>query len=585
MLPVWNLSDLYTGTDDPRVASDLKRLKTGCCDFARRFKGKTALLEPAEFGQALQFYEALCELDGRLSSYAQLLQAENISDEHSARFAQEIREKSAEAGAEILFFPLETAALNDLETARLLSDETVARYRPYLENLRLYRPHNLNQDVEQILMEKDTVSNSAFVRVFDETMAAVSVPIRDEKLTLTQALNLFNSADRELRREAGAATAAELNARLPLITLTYNTLVKDKQLEDKWRRYETPASFRHLSNRLEPEVVEAMTGAVRESYASTAHRYYRLKAKWLKLDRLEHFDRNAPAFPHVRERTYTWDEAVETVSGAYRGFSETFYETALPFFEQGWIDAAPRPGKAQGAFAHSTVPSVHPYLLMSFLGKTRDVMTLAHELGHGIHQRLSARQGYLMAHSPLTFAETASVFGEMLTFRALLDQEKDPEIRRMLTAQKVEDMINTVVRQTAFHQFETTVHNERRNGELSSGRLAEIWHTVQQESLGDAFRFTPEYDPYWSYISHFFHSPFYVYAYAFGDCLVNALYTVYQETDDKAGFVEKYTHMLTLGGTQTHRDMLAPFGLDATDRNFWKKGLKVLEDFIDELEE
>lgn len=585
MLPSWNLSDLYTGPQDKRLQEDLKKLEEKSLSFAASYQGKLAGLTAEDFGQTLINYEHICELDGRIGSHAQLLLSENITDETNSRFAQEIREKSADIGTQILFFPLEINELPEDTIHLFFKNEKVSKYRPYIENLRLYRPHDLKQEIEKILMEKETVSGAAFVRVYDETIADISVPLNGEPLTLTQALNLFNSQDRTIRKDAGTAISTELNKRLPLITLTYNTLLKDKQLEDKWRRYETPASFRHLSNRLEPEVVQALTEAIRESYGKTAHRYYRLKAKWLKLDKLEHYDRNAPAFPDIQERTYTWEEAVETVLTAYKGFSEGFYTTALPFFEKGWIDAAPRTGKAQGAFAHSTVPSVHPYLLMSFLGKTRDVMTLAHELGHGVHQRLSARQGYLMAHSPLTFAETASVFGEMLTFRSILAKETDEKRRRQLLAQKTEDMINTVIRQIAFYQFETKAHNERKNGELPKQRIAEIWQEVQSESLGDIFNFTSEYDPYWSYISHFFHSPFYVYAYAFGDCLVNSLYTVYQETDDKADFVKKYTHMLTLGGTQTHKEMLAPFGLEASDKTFWQKGLKVLEGFIDELED
>lgn len=583
--PVWNLADLYKSIDDDKLSGDLKTLLSRAAAFQQKYQGKLGTLSPAGFAEALNEYESICELDAKLSSFAQLKASENISDENKAQFAQKIREISAEAGAEILFFPLEINALDDERTAAFLSDENVKKYVPYIENVRLYKSHDLSAEIERILMEKDTVSNAAMVRIYDETIAAMKVPLDGKNMTLTEALNTFFSPDAALRKSAGKAVADTLNKDLPLISTIYNTLIKDKQLEDKWRHYDTPASFRHLSNRLEPEVADAMVDAVRESYADTAHRYYRYKAKMMGVKKLNHYDRNAPVFLNVTEKSYTWDEAVDTVLTAYRNFSPLFYETALPFFENGWIDAEPREGKAQGAFAHSTVPSVHPYLLMSFLGKTRDIMTLAHELGHGIHQRLAAPKGFLSMHAPLTFAETASVFGEMLTFRSLLEKEKDGAVRRMLTAQKAEDMINTVIRQTAFYRFETIVHAERKNTELSRRRLAEIWHSVQQESLGDAFVFTEEYDPYWSYISHFFHTPFYVYAYAFGDCLVNALYSVYCETDDKEDFVRKYTAMLAAGGTQTHREMLQPFGLDAADKNFWKKGLNVLKGFIDELEQ
>lgn len=583
-LPSWSLDDLYKGKDDPALAKDLKKLRAESEDFKNAYQGKLKGLSATDFGEALARYEAVCELDGRLSSYARLLLSENVSDEDNARFAQKIREETAEAGVLTLFFALEINELSEAELKRLSAGESVKKYAPYIENVRLYKPHDLPPETERILAEKDTVSSAAFIRVYDETIAAMNVSLNGKQTTLTEALDAFFSPDRTLRKEAGAEIAKTLNKDLPLISMTYNTLMKDKQLEDKWRHYETPASFRHLSNRLEPEVVGAMIDAVTESYADTAHRYYRYKAKRLGLEKLAHYDRNAPAFPEIKEHSYTWDEAVETVLCAYKDFSPVFYETALPFFKNGWIDAAPRAGKAQGAFASSTVPSAHPYLLMSFLGKTRDVMTLAHELGHGIHQRLAAPNGYLQMHAPLTFAETASVFGEMLTFRSLLEKETNRAARQMMIAQKTEDMINTVIRQTAFYKFETIAHNERKNGELSRARLCEIWQSVQRESLGDAFEFDKEYDPYWSYISHFFHSPFYVYAYAFGDCLVNALYAVYQETDDKKGFVEKYTEMLASGGTKTHRELLKPFGLDASDKNFWKMGLNVLKGFINELE-
>jgi len=376
---------------------------------------------------------------------------------------------------------------------------------------------------------------------------------------------------------------AALAEREKLLALITNTLAKDKAVEDEWRHYPKPTSFRNLSNMVEDEVVEALVASVRENYGRLSHRYYKLKAKWLGLEKLEHWDRNAP-LPKDVDRAIPWAEAKGIVLEAYAAFSPDLAETIKPFFERNWIDAAPRPGKSGGAFAHPTVPDVHPYVLMNYHGKARDVMTLAHELGHGAHQVLARSQGYFLSGTPLTLAETASVFGEMLTFRQLLEAETDAAARRLLLASKVEDMLNTVVRQIAFYTFEQRVHEERRSGELLPERLGEIWLDVQTESLGSAFNFTPDYKNFWAYIPHFIHSPFYVYAYAFGDCLVNALYGAYAETSDKAAFRAEYKRMLEAGGVKRHKELLAPFGLDASDPGFWTKGLDVISGFIDELE-
>ncbi|MBY0431093.1 MAG: M3 family oligoendopeptidase, partial [Rhodospirillales bacterium] len=360
-----------------------------------------------------------------------------------------------------------------------------------------------------------------------------------------------------------------------------NTLIKDKEIEDRWRNYARPTSHRNLLNQVEDEVVDALVQAVKGAFSSLAHRYYRLKAKWFQVDRLNYWDRNAP-LPDDDDRRFTWEEARDTVLSAYAAFSPDLAAIGRKFFDNPWIDAPVRPGKSPGAFAHPTVPSAHPYLLVNFLGKSRDVMTLAHELGHGVHQVLAADQGQLMADTPLTLAETASVFGEMLTFRAMLDKETDPRRRRIMLAGKVEDMLNTVVRQVAFYEFERRLHEDRRRGELSAERIGEIWMGVQGESLGPVMSFDEEYQHYWAYIPHFVHSPFYVYAYAFGDCLVNSLYDAYQK--GAPGFQQKYMDMLRAGGKYRHKELLAPFGLDATDPAFWRRGLDIIVGFIDELE-
>ena len=439
----------------------------------------------------------------------------------------------------------------------------------------------MSDEVEKLLHEKEVTGRSAWSRLFDETIAGLQVTVRDEKLTVSSALNKLSDRDRGSRADAAAGISAAFAENARLFSLITNTLAKDKEIVDTWRSYTRPTSYRNRSNMVEDEVVDALVTAVTGDYARLSHRYYALKAKWLGLEKLEHWDRNAP-LPDDLDGTIPWDEARDRVLKAYGGFSPELAAVGKRFFDNAWIDAGLRPGKSGGAFAHPTVPSVHPYLLVNYHGKTRDVMTLAHELGHGVHQIMAGGQGYLMSGTPLTLAETASVFGEMMTFRALLDAETDPARRRIMLANKVEDMLNTVVRQVAFYQFETRLHDERRGGEILAERIGEIWMEIQTESLGPAFHFTEDYKVYWAYIPHFIHSPFYVYAYAFGDCLVNALYSVFQE--GHPGFEQKYLDMLKAGGTKRHKELLAPFGLDASDPAFWRRGLDVISGFIDELE-
>src|SRR5690606_800430 len=402
-----------------------------------------------------------------------------------------------------------------------------------------------------------------------------------EELPLEPTLNLMQHPDGEMRRKGAEALAETLNANMRLFTLITNTLAKDKEISDRWRKFEDVADSRHLANRVEREVVDALAQAVRDAFPRISHRYYAMKAKWLGMEKLNHWDRNAP-LPETPQAVISWNEAKDTVLSAYHGFSPEMADIAREFFDKGWIDAPVRPGKSSGAFAHPTVPSVHPYVMLNYLGKPRDVMTLAHELGHGVHQVLAGEQGALMSQTPLTLAETASVFGEMLTFRSMLERTDNKRERKAMIAQKVEDMINTVVRQIAFYEFERKVHVERRQGELTSEQLGQLWLSVQEDSLGPAVQLREGYETFWAYVPHFIHSPFYVYAYAFGDCLVNSLYAVYQNADK--GFQDKYFELLKAGGTKHHSELLAPFGLDATDPDFWSKGLSMIEGLIDELE-
>ncbi len=580
-LPRWDLSDLYAGLDDPAVKADLDAADRDARAFAEAYAGKIAALPGATVAQAIVEYERIEERLGRVMSFAQLLFSGDGTSSAIGQFMQSCSERATAISSHLIFFALELNRIDDIDLEQKLADPALAHWRPFLRDLRVFRPHQLSDEAEKLLHEKDLSGRQAWSRLFDETVAGLRVPFRGEELTVSDVLNKLSDRDRATREDAGHAIGETFGRNAKLFSLITNTLARDKEMSDTWRRYPRPGSARNRSNMVEDEVVDALVAAVTADYGRLSHRYYAMKAKWLGLDRLQHWDRNAP-LPDDEDRHIGWDEARNRVLSAYGAFSPELADVGRRFFDRPWIDATLRPGKSGGAFAHPTVPSAHPYLLLNYHGRTRDVMTLAHELGHGVHQVLASRQGYLQSGTPLTLAETASVFGEMLTFRALLDAETDPARRRIMLAAKVEDMLNTVVRQTAFYRFETLLHDERRGGELLPERIGAIWRQVQVESLGPAFEFTPEYDVFWAYVPHFVHSSFYVYAYAFGDCLVNALYAVFQ--DGHPGFQAKYLDMLRAGGTKRHRELLAPFGLDASDPAFWRRGLDVIAGFIDELE-
>jgi oligoendopeptidase F len=580
-LPEWNLADLYASPEDPKFAGDMKRGEELAKAFAEKYRGKLASLSGEGLAAALRDYEALSDLLGRTGSYAQLYYVGDTTDSQRGKFYGDASAKLTEISTLLLFFELELNRIDDAALEAAMKVPALAHYRPWIENLRMEKPYQLDDKLEELFLEKSQTSSSAFNRLFDETMAGLRFEVDGEMLSLEPTLNLMQSPDEAKRRKGSEALARTFGANIKLFTLITNTLAKDKDISDRWRGFKDISDARHLSNRVEPEVVAALVESVRRNYAQISHRYYRMKAKWLGKDKLMHWDRNAP-LPAEDTREVPWTEAQEMVLSAYGQFAPEMASIAKDFFDKRWIDAPSRPGKAPGAFAHPTVPSAHPYVLLNYLGKTRDVMTLAHELGHGVHQVLAAKQGALMASTPLTLAETASVFGEMLTFQAMLNKTTDPAKRKILLASKVEDMINTVVRQIAFYTFERKVHEARKQGELTPEQINAIWMAVQHESLGSAIEFGPGYETFWTYIPHFIHSPFYVYAYAFGDCLVNSLYARYRESEQ--GFQDKYFEMLKAGGTKHHSDLLRPFGLDAADPQFWDKGLSVISGMIDELE-
>ena len=584
-LPEWNLTDLYPGLDSSEFARDLERSKQDAEVFAKNYSGKlleTMERNPRDLAMAIAEYEQIEELMGRVMSYAGLVYAGDTSNPENAKFYGDAQENMTVAGSHLLFFTLEMNRIDDKKLKDAMTeDASLSYYEPWLSDLRKDKPYQLDDNLEQLLHEKSVTGRAAWNRLFDETMSSLRFTIDGEEYPVATALNFLQDTDRNKRKEAAQEVSRVLNENIRTFSLVTNTLAKDKEISDRWRGFEDIADSRHLANRVERDVVDALVLAVREAFPNLSHRYYNMKAKWLGLEVMEHWDRNAP-LPKIDERLIGWSEAKETILDAYSGFAPEMAEIAGRFFEKNWIDAPARAGKSPGAFAHPTVPSVHPYILMNYLGKPRDVMTLAHELGHGVHQVLAGRQGALMAQTPLTLAETASVFGEMLTFRSLLAKCETPEERKAMLAQKVEDMLNTVVRQIAFYMFERKVHEARQKGELTGDDLGDLWLSIQGESLGPVFRFGEDYKPYWAYIPHFIHSPFYVYAYAFGDCLVNSLYAVYENAE--TGFQEKYFDLLKAGGTKHHSELLKPFGLDATDPNFWKKGLSMISGIIDELE-
>ena len=585
-LPEWNLDDLYDAPESPELKGDLEKAEEAADAMQESCAGKLDKILAGEDGgdalfETVRMFELLSDVMGRIVSYASLLYTGNTTDPKRQKFYGDIQEKITVISSKLLFFPLELNRLDDAALEAAMANSKLGHYRPWLEDLRKEKPYQLEDRLEQLFHEKAVTARGAWNRLFNETMAGLRFDVDDKSLALEPTLNLMLDPKEKTRKGAAKALAHVFKENVQLFTLITNTLAKDKEISDRWRGFEDVADSRHLANRVERDVVDALVAAVREAYPRLSHRYYAMKAKWLGKDTLKYWDRNAP-LPEEPKQVIGWDDAKQTVLTAYGNFSPRMADIARRFFDERWIDAPVREGKQQGAFSHPTVPSAHPYILLNYQGKPRDVQTLAHELGHGVHQVLAGVQGPLMAPTPLTLAETASVFGEMLTFRRLLESAPSARERKALLAAKVEDMLNTVVRQIAFYSFERKVHIERRDGELIAERLGEMWMEVQRESLGPAIEFRPEYEIFWCYIPHFIHAPFYVYAYAFGDCLVNSLYAVYEKAE--AGFAERYLDMLSAGGTKHHKELLKPFGLDASQPHFWTMGLNIIEGFIDELE-
>ena len=584
--PTWDLTDLYDGIADGAIAADIAACRQEAEQLEAAWQGRLADADGAALAGLIADYERILEMLGKAQSHAQLLFAASTTDSQIARHHQSIREASADIGARLLFIELELAALDDAHVTQLLDTPALAVWQPWLRRVRAWAPHQLAPDMERMLAERAPSGRGAWVRLFDETAAALRFPFGGADVTEAEILNALSSPNGDERRAAGESLSTTLKDNERLLSLVLNTIAKDKEVEDRWRGFARPVDSRNLDNDVDDDTVDALVGAVDSRNADLAHRYYRLKAGWMGGDTINWWDRNAP-LPGGDDRQFSWGEARQLVLDSFAGFDQQMAEQAEPFFSRNWIDAEPRAGKSSGAFSHPVTPSAHPYILMNFSGKSRDVMTLAHEMGHGIHQRLAADRGYLMSDTPLTLAETASVFAEMLAFRRLVDSADDPAIRRRLLAGKVEDMLNTVVRQIAFHNFETRFHDARRNAELTAEEISDIWMETQRAALGPSVVTGDDYRPIWGYIPHFVHTPFYVYAYAFGDCLVNALWQSYQLAQaggQAADFVTGYRNLLQAGGTERYDVALQRFDLDPRDPAFWSLGLDMISGMIDELE-
>ena len=580
-LPDWNLSDLYTSTDAQELESDLNWLEKECDKFAKDYEGKLKLLSANEMLNCVVRNEKISSISGRIISYAGLRYYQKTTDADRAKFLSDMQEKITVFTTKLVFFSLEINSLEDELLEKLfLENVELSRYKPIFEKIRALKPYQLSDEIEKFLHDLGIVGD-AWEKLFDETIAGLKFKIDNETLNIEATLNLLTDKKRENREKATHELSRVFKENIKVFTRVHNTQAKEKEIIDRWRGMPTAQMGRHLANQVEPEVVEALRNSVVKAYPTISHRYYELKRKWLGLEVMQVWDRNAP-LPMESDTLITWDQAQKIVTGAYTSFDNRMSDLITPFFDKGWIDAGVKPGKAPGAFAHPTVTNVHPYIMLNYLGKPRDVMTLAHELGHGVHQVLASSQGQMLSSTPLTLAETASVFGEMLTFQRMLDRASDKTERKILLANKVEDMINTVVRQIAFYDFECKLHDARKNGELTPSDINSLWMSVQSESLGPAFEFVDGYETFWSYIPHFVHSPFYVYAYAFGDGLVNALYATYKE--NPKGFEDKYFNMLSAGGSKHHKELLKPFSLDASAPEFWSKGLSMISEMIDELE-
>jgi len=576
----WNLSDLFASPDDPKIeaalARDLERAKA----FEATYKGKVATLAPKPFAAMMRELADYEESSTRAEVYAYMLHSENTQDNAAGRLLARVREASAERGSHMVFFALELAQITDEHAAKLYADPESAIYRHTVDEARKFRPHQLSEPEERVLTDFSPVGSSSWVRLFEELCARIRVEVDGRDLALDQALTLLREPDREVRRQASAALTQALSGDLRTRGYIFNVILQEKAIDDRLRHFPTWISSRNLANETSDEAVQALVDAVTGRY-DVCVRYYRVKRKLLNVGDLHEWDRYAPVSDTTRD--LTWDDAKELVLGSYYRFSKRAGSQVEEFFKNSWIDAPVVPGKAGGAYCMPVTPGHHPYVLLNFTGKLRDALVLSHELGHGLHDRLASKQHIFDYHPPLTLAETASVFGEALTFDRIMAEEKDPKVRLALLCGQCEDAFSTVFRQVAFNRYEDASHNRRRTeGELSVEELGEMFQEKLQPMFGDALILTEEHKVWWSYVGHFLHTPGYVYAYAFGNLLALSVYHRYLERGEE--FVEQYLEFLAAGGSTRPDELVKRIGMDITNPDFWDAGLKILDGMVTEVE-
>ena len=582
-LPLWNLSDLYKSKSSKELTNDLNFIKIKTKKFEKKYFNKLHNLNSKQLYQSIFELEKIDMVMDKILSYAHLLVAQDGNNEKNKIFFQQMQEIITKYASSILFFNVELNQIPELRLNKLLKNKNISVYKNWILTKRSFKPFQLNLDLEKFLQDKNITSHSAWIRLFDDIITSLKFSYKKKYLTISEIFNLLSDKDTVTRKIAAKSIGKTLEKNINFFSTITNTLAKDKSINDEWRKLPNPVSARNLSNVVEDQVVDSLVDSVVDSYPRVSHRYYSLKAKWFRKKKLMYWDRNAP-LPFQNDKKFTWKDARDIILQAYSNFNPLIGNVAKKFFDKSWIHAPVLEGKSPGAFSASTVSDAHPYILVNFQGKSRDVATLAHELGHGVHQYLAGNaQTHFNASTPLTLAETASVFGEMLTFKSILKETHDKKEKKALLANKIEDMLNTVFRQIAFYEFEKKIHELRKQTELSVEMICSIWIDVQKKSLGPSIKFEDEYKYYWSYIPHFIHSPFYVYAYAFGDCLVNSLYKIYESGFND--FEEKYLTLLESGGSKKYNELLKPFKLDPSKKNFWNQGLKLIEDLIDQLEE
>src|SRR6056297_812360 len=577
----WDLSDLYASIDDPELEKDKEKVRNLAKDFSDKYKGRVSDLTAEEHAESLNEYEEIAQLAGKIGSYAQLKWSTNTEDPALGKLLQEARELGSEISQTLVFYSVEWLKVGDEEANKLIENPVLGKWKHYLETSRRYKPHTLSEEAEQVMSAKSVTSRSAWNRYFDETLGAARFDLDGESLTEQQVLSKLHSPDRDLRKRAHQSLTSTFQDHSRTLTFVFNTILSDKQTNDKLRGYDSWISSRNLANEIDQSTVDSLINSVTGKY-DLVQRYYRLKKELLGYDKLYDYDRYAP-LASTRKQV-SWEEARENVLEAYGDFHPDMKKIAGEFFSKRWIDAAIKPGKRGGAYSASTVTSVHPYVFMNYDGQLRDVQTLAHELGHGVHQYLSRKQGELQSSTPLTTAETASVFGEMLVFNRLMDSLDDPKEQLALLTSKIDDTIATVFRQISMNRFENRIHTARREeGELTTEEFSRHWVETQNDLYGDSVTITDEYKLWWCYIPHFLHTPGYVYAYAFGELLVLALYDAYKNQNN--GFSDRYIELLEAGGSDWPHNIVGKMDIDIRDAGFWNRGLDLFESMIDQAEE